>query len=130
MKLKRLGIFWLPSAWLEDGWLTSRTVATLFFLSAICVIVAVPIFLGRVDFTNMSFWRRLPWGIFGILGPFGIGFIWFGMWRYWVRLDNSNVKVKRAWFVALLVGFWYASCLYYFFVYIPQVVRKRRAVGV
>lgn len=72
----------------------------------------------------MSFWTRLPWGILGVLGPIGLLFLWFGMWRYWVRVDDSNLWAKRAWFVVLLVGFWYGSVLYYLFAYLPQVIRR------
>jgi len=62
-----------------------------------------------------------------VLGVPAAFFLCLGMWRYWVRLDDSNPWAKRAWFFLLLVGLWWASCLYYFLVYLPQVVRKQRS---
>lgn len=88
-----------------------------------------PVFLGRVDPKSLSFWLRLPLSILGVLGPIALFFLWFGMWRYWVRIDSSKVYAKRLWFVVLLVGFWYGSCLYYFFVYRPQAIQKRGREG-
>ena len=127
MRLQRIGPFWLPSSWLRDNWLVSRSTPILFLLSAICVVALTPVFRGSVDPSKMSFWQRLPWGILGILGPIGLFFLWFGMWLYWVRLDDSNAWAKRVWFLVLLVGLWWGSCLYYFFVYLPQVIRKQRS---
>ena len=126
MRFERVGIFWLPAFWLRDHWLTSRLSVKLFFLSAILVIAITPVFLG-VDTTKMTFWQRLPWGILGIVGPFGMFFLWLGMWRYWVRIDKSRPRMKRIWFGVLLFGFWWGSVLYYFLAYFPQVNRRRRS---
>jgi hypothetical protein len=81
-------------------------------------------FMGRIDTTKMSFWMRLPWGLMGIVGPIGLFFLLLGMWRYWMRLDDSGPAAKRFWFFVLLVGFWYGSVLYFYSVYLPQVFRK------
>ena len=126
MQFQRVGIFVLPSSCLRNDWLISRLSTALFFVSAVLVIAMTPVFLG-LDTTKMTFWQRLPWGILGIVGPLGIIFLWLGMWRYWVRLDNSKVWIKRISFIVLLLGFWWGSCLYYFFAYLPQVIRRRRA---
>jgi hypothetical protein len=72
----------------------------------------------------MSFWSRLPWGILGVLGPVAIFFLWFGMWRYWVRIDRTAGWERRKWFIVLLVGFWWGSCLYCMLVYLPQIYGK------
>jgi hypothetical protein len=127
MPPQQVDIFWHPSSLLRDDRLLSRRFAKLFFLSAILVIALTPVFAG-VDTTKMSFWRRLPWGLLGVFGPIGLLFLWFGMWRYWVRIDNSEAGAKRLWFFVLLIGFWWGSALYCFFVYLPQVFRKTRGV--
>ncbi len=126
MRLQRIGRFWLPGSWLTDDLLVSRWTPIFFLLSAICIVALTPIFRGSVDIEKMSFWMRLPWTILAIFGTFGLFFLWLGMWRYWVRLDDSSVWAKRVWFLILLVGFWWASCLYYFLVYLPQVIRRGR----
>jgi hypothetical protein len=110
----------------KDDWLITRQAARLFVVSTLLVLALTPVFLGKIDTQTMPFWTRLPWGILGILGPIALFFLWFGMWRYWVRIDNSSVWIKRMWFVVLLVGFWWGSCLYCLLVYLPQVLRRSR----
>jgi hypothetical protein len=112
--------------WFKDEWLITRQAAKLFFLSTLLVLALTPVFLGKIDTNTMSFWARLPWGILGILGPIALFFLWFGMWRYWVRIDRSGRWAKRMWFVVLLLGFWWGSCLYCFFAYLPQVSRRAK----
>ena len=112
--------------WFKDEWLITRQAAKLFFLSTLLVLALIPVSLGKIHTNTMSFWVRLPWGILGILGPIALFFLWFGMWRYWVRIDRSGRWAKRAWFVVLLVGFWWGSCLYCLFVYLPRVLRRAR----
>ena len=123
--MRRIGIWWVPNRLSEDDWLTSSKIAKLFFVSSLLVIALTPVFSG-VDTSKMTFWHRLPWGLLGIVGPIALFFLWFGMWRYWLRLDNSRVWAKRVWFFILLIGFWWGSVLYYFFVYLPQIIRKTR----
>jgi hypothetical protein len=128
MQFQRVGIFWVPSSLLRDDWLISRLSMKLFFLSALLVIAMTPIFIG-VDTTKMTFLQRLPWGILGVVGPVGLFFLWLGMWRYWVRLDDSRRWVKQVWFVVLLIGFWWGSVLYFFLVYLPRMIRRERAAA-
>jgi hypothetical protein len=128
MQFQRVGIFWVPSSLLRDDWLISRLSMKLFFLSALLVIAMTPIFIG-VDTTKMTFLQRLPWGILGVVGPVGLFFLWLGMWRYWVRLDDSGRWVKQVWFVVLLIGFWWGSVLYFFLVYLPRMIRRERAAA-
>jgi hypothetical protein len=111
----------------KDDWLATRQAARLFFASTILVLAMTPVFLGRVVTTNMPLWMRIPWGIFGMVGPIALFFLWIGMWRYWVRVDDSKAYAKRLWFLILLLGFWYGSCLYCYFVYLPQVIRSNRS---
>jgi hypothetical protein len=88
--------------WFKDDWLITRQAAKLFAVSTFLVLALTPVFLGKVDTARMSLWSRLPWGILGILGPIALFFLWFGMWRYWVRIDRSVAWAKRLWFVVLL----------------------------
>jgi hypothetical protein len=120
-----VGIFWLPDWLVEDDWLTTRLTNRLFLLSALCVLAFTVEYLLKIDPAKMSFWQRLPFGLTGIVLPFGIIFLWLGMWRYWVRLDNSGPWAKRASFVLLLFGFWWGSLIYYFAVYRPQLNHRR-----
>ena len=66
---------------------------------------------------------------FGMIGAAGGCLLYFSMWFYWDRLDESKTSTKRWWFVVLLLGLCYGSCLYYFFVYRPQVSAFRREIG-
>lgn len=115
--------------WFKDEWLITRKAAKLFLVSAFFVLALTPVFLGMIDTNKLSFWKRLPWGILGVLGPIALFFLWFGMWRYWARIDNATEWAKRVWFLVLLIGFWWGSCLYCFFVYLPQVFRRTRAIA-
>lgn len=126
MEFQRIGPFWLPSALLRDDLLVSRAAATLFFVSTILLLALTPVFLSRVDPRGMSFWMKLPWEILAVIAPIGLFFLFFGMWRYWLRIDNSSKWAKRVWFLVLLLGMWYGSALYYFFAYLPQVMRRLR----
>jgi uncharacterized BrkB/YihY/UPF0761 family membrane protein len=127
MQFQRVGIFWLPSSLLRDDWLVSRLSMKLFFLSALLVIAMTPVFMGVIDTNKMTFLQRLPWGILGVVGPLGLFFLWLGMWRYWVRLDDSKRWMKRVSFAVLLIGFWWGSVLYFFLVYLPRMIRRRSA---
>ena len=110
--------------WFKDRWIVSRQAGKLFLISALIALAMTPIFFGAVDTERMSFWPRLPWALLSIVGPVAVLFLWFGMWRYWFQIDRSARWIKRLWFVILLVGFWWGSCLYCFFVYLPQVFRR------
>ncbi len=118
----------LPPHWkgMADDWLMSSGVAKLFFASTFLVFALFPVLQGWIDLTKMAFWMRISWTILGVLGTCALLFLWFGMWVYWVRLDDSKKSSKRLWFLVLLFGFWYGSCVYCYFIYLPQVIRRRR----
>jgi hypothetical protein len=111
---------------LVDEWLLSSQAAKMFFGSTILVLALLPVFVGRVHPAEMPVWARTSWTLLGMAGTFALFLLWLGMWRYWVQLDDSKAYAKRLWFVVLLFGFWYGSCIYYYFVYLPQVIRRRR----
>jgi hypothetical protein len=115
-KLGPLGIF----SWFSDDWIVSPVARRLFLVSTLLVVAITPFFLGYVDISRMSFWERFPWGILFLVGPLGMFFLWLGMWRYWVRIDDSPPRQKRLWFIILLVGFWWGSCVYFYCVYLRQ----------
>ena len=110
-----------------DSWIITPRAARLFLISVLLVLALIPVFMGRVDTTKMSFWTRLPWGILGIFGPAALFFLYLGMWWYWVRIDNSAKIGKQVWFVVLLFGAVYGSVLYYFCVYWQQTTRRSRS---
>jgi len=111
--------------WFTDNWLSSRQAARLFFVAVVFVLALIPVFLGSVDPARMSLAMRIPWTIVGLVGPVSFFFLWFGMWRYWVRLDHSRAVAKRFWFVIRLFGLCYGGCLYYFLVYRPAGESER-----
>ncbi len=113
--------------WFRENWLVTRHAAKLFLVSTLLVLSLTPLFLGWIDPNRMSFWPRLPLGILWTLAPVALLFLYFGMWRYWIRIDNSSAWLKRMWFIIMLVGLWWGSCLYCYFVYLPQVSRRARA---
>ncbi len=119
MSNEQLGPFGLLNC-LRDDRIASRPTAKLFGFAAISVIFVLPVLLGYVNLTKLPFWQRFPWATLTVLGPIGSIFIWFGMWRYWVRVDDSGVWIKRLSFLVLLVGFWYGAIVYFLCVYIPQ----------
>ena len=112
----------------DDDWFGSREAVVLFSLSAISSIAALALF-AHIHPANMLSWAQLPLGLVSVAGPVGLALIYFGMWVYWVRLDDSAPWNKRAWFLILLLGPWFGSCLYCFFVYLPQVLRKNGRVA-
>jgi uncharacterized BrkB/YihY/UPF0761 family membrane protein len=116
----------MPWDLFKDKWLSSRSALLIFLLSTILAIALIALLWGWVSPAKMSFRERLPWGTLGLLGPIAVLFLYFGMWRYWVRIDDSRVWIKRIWFVVLLIGFWWGSCAYFFLVYAPQVLGRQR----
>ena len=128
MDLQRMGPLAFFS-WFSDDWIVSVIAQRLFLVSTLLVFALTPLFLGQIDVSHMSFSGRLPWGILAIIGPVGMFFLWLGMWRYWARIDDSRQGSKRLWFLVLLIGFWYGSCLYFYFVYCRQVTRRQRPLA-
>lgn len=109
----------------RDDRLTSRGYTALFAISSVLTICVDLVLRSRLDPAKMSFSMRLPLAFVGVFGTLGLLFLYIGMWWYWARLDDSGRWWKRFWFVVLLVGFWNGSILYFLFVYLPQVVRRR-----
>jgi hypothetical protein len=107
--------------WFRDEWLVSQRACRFFLIAVPFVLALTPIFFGWVTVTRVTLWMQFVGGVLGVLGPIAVFFLWLGMWRYWMKLDRSKGPVKRVWFVIMLIGFWYGSILYYFFVYRPQV---------
>jgi hypothetical protein len=97
--------------------------ARLFFLSTLCVLGLTPAFMRAYE-NRPANWIGLPWEALGFLVPIGVLFLFFGMLRYGIRIDNSGVWTKRLWLVILLVGFWWGSIPYYYFVYLAQIIPK------
>jgi len=117
--------WWVPKVF-SDDWLATRLAAILFFFSTFCVLVFTPVF-PNLNASLIYLWQRILSTVLALVVTVGIFFLWIGMWRYWMRLDRSRVWVKRMWFLVLLVGFWWGSCLYYFLGYLPQVIRRARS---
>jgi hypothetical protein len=112
-----------------DRWLVSRTAAALFLVSSLLMIPMAFVFRGSVETANMALWSRLPWAFVGVFGSTGLFFLWFGMWRYWISIDDSAVWIKRIWFFVLLVGFWYGAAIYCLSCYLPRVLRDQPVEG-
>lgn len=110
--------------WFNDNWQVSRQALTLFCISTLFVVALGPIFFGLIYPAKQSRLERLLWGFEGVFGTISLFFLWFGMWRYWVRLDTSTTALKTASFFLLLVGLWFGAIPYCFFVYRPQVLNR------
>ena len=97
-----------------------------FFFVGILFVVATTVisYVPPRDPSKMPLLYRVPWGMFGIFAPVALIGLFLGMWRYWVKFDDSGKWIKRASFVLLLVGFWWGSAVYYFMVYLPQLRRR------
>ena|ERR1700674_2490724 len=110
-----------------DRLLVSRGGMRFFLVGIVCVIaITILLFLSPPDSSKMPLSNRLLWGIFGIIAPVTILGLFFGMWRYWVKFDDSGKWLKRTSFVLLLVGFWWGSAVYYFIVYLPQFYQRQK----
>lgn len=111
---------------MTNAWLTSRQATRVFYIATLLVIALIPVFLGRVNPAGLPFWERLPIGLLGIFGPLAFFTLWIGMWVFWARVDQSTKAARRFWFMVLLIGLCYGSCLYFYFVYRPQVTRLQQ----
>ena len=92
------------------------------------LLITIPQLGGWIEPDEIRAWARIPWAILAMVGVISIFFLWFGMWGYWVKVDDSRKPVRRFWFLVLLVGFWFGAFLYYYGAYLPQVFRKWKAV--
>lgn len=108
----------------RDDLLTTRPAAAIFFLSTLLMPITTAQMFGLVDPSRIPVWGRVPWGIVCMAGTVGLFVLWFGMWLYWVRLDDSKRFFKKIWFVILLLGSGGGACIYYYSVYLPQVFRE------
>lgn len=113
-----------PWDWFDDEWFFTRQAARLFIISTFFVLALTPVFLGGINPQEVSTAGRVLWGVVGISGSISLFFLWIGMWRFWVQADNSTVAARKVWFIILLAGVWWASCLYCYLVYWPQVRKK------
>jgi hypothetical protein len=94
------------------------------FWSAVAVVVLGLALLGGnlavsygADLEHPSLPTRVFFGFVGALGAPAALFLWLAMWYYWVRHDHSSRLRKSMWFIVLLLGAWFGSSLYYFFVF-------------
>lgn len=110
-----------------DEWLTTRRAAKLFFIASLFLAAVTVQMVGWIDPVHMPAWERILWVTLGMAGTAGGFLLWYGMRRYWLRLDDSRASAKRIWFPVVLFGLWWGSCLYYYCVYLPQVLRKWKA---
>jgi hypothetical protein len=110
----------------NDRWIATAQAARIFFSCTLCVAFATPVFLG-LDLARAYSRLGLFKDIAGGVAAAGTLFIWFGMWRYWARVDSHSKWLKRLSFFVLLIGFWWGSCLYFFCGYLPEVLRRTRA---
>jgi hypothetical protein len=98
---------------IPDDWFTSRSAAKLFFFTSAVVVAFTVLLFDWPNPDRVSFWQRIWWGVFGVGGAFSPLFLFFGMRRYWARLDDSRPSKKRIWLPIIIVGAWWGACLYY-----------------
>ena len=110
---------------ISDEWLLSRRAAFCFGIASVIVIALTPILWGGIGSETNNWLMNLLWAVVGIVGALSLVFVWTGMWQYWLRLDSSSKSVRRMWYFALIVGFWYGAILYYLLAYLIQ----RKAAG-
>lgn len=125
MKIQKL---FLPTAWLSDDWFSSPIAATFLFIGALFVIALTACY--NVDLSKLSGWQANVTNVLGGIAAIAILSLYWCMWAYWTRIDDSTPAAKRVWFAILLVGVVWGSALYYFSVYLPQVLRRRRRTEV
>jgi len=114
---------------LGEDWLCSRRAAKTFLLATVLIFPTSLQMLGKVTPESLPLWAQYPWLFICVVGTAALFFLWFGMWRYWAKLDHSNRATKRLWFVVLLFGLWIGACFYFYGAYLPQVIRQWREVS-
>ncbi|MGH9790674.1 MAG: hypothetical protein ACRD5W_05640 [Candidatus Acidiferrales bacterium] len=102
----------MPWDLFDDDWLMTRRACWLFITSTFFVLALTPVFLGWIDADNITLAERVMFGVLGIAGSVSLFFLWIGMWRFWVRVDQSPAMARKLWFLDLLRGFWWGSCVY------------------
>jgi hypothetical protein len=112
-----------------DEWLTTRRAAKLLFLATLLLPTATVQSFGWANPSDMRMWEKVVWCILAVADVLAILFLWLGMCRYWVRLDDSRAFAKRIWFPVVFFGLWWGAGLYHYCVYLPQVLCKWRSEG-
>jgi hypothetical protein len=110
---------------IRDDQIVSRRAVRFFVASSLFVVGLTAFLLTGIDPAKLPFWYRLPITILVMLAVVATFSVWIGMWRFWIRLDRSSKAIRRMWFVLLLIGFWWSSCLYLYIVYFPTVRKKQ-----
>lgn len=109
-----------------NSWLASKAAAILFAVSSLFAIGLSPVLWGTINIPeHAGALENVGWGLLGIVGTLGTFFIWGGMWAYWTQCDMSRPRIKRVWFLVLLVGFWYGAILYYLLKYLPNELGRK-----
>jgi uncharacterized BrkB/YihY/UPF0761 family membrane protein len=117
---------WGPYFWFKDNWIVGRFAARLFSFSAVLIVVWTVAFAvvsrhGTSANQTRPIWHEL-WTCLDIGVVLPIFFLWFGMWRYWLRVDRSKPWIKRLSFVALLLGAWWGATVYCLAIYLPRTL--------
>jgi hypothetical protein len=106
-----------------DQWLVTRRAAALFFLSTIYLMPLTVLLLHGIDIAHRSEGYKFALDLSGSIGAIAVFFLWFGMLRFWMRLDRSPRWPHRLWLIILVLGFWIGACFYCLIVYLPNIVR-------
>lgn len=117
---------WGPYFWFKDTWIVGRLAVRLFSFSAVLVLVWTVAFVAVSRYgvgKNPTFpLGHVLWKYLDVRVVLPIFFLWFGMWRYWLRIDQSRPWIKRLSFAALLFGVWWGASVYCLAVYLPRTL--------
>lgn len=100
-----------------DEWFGAKRARRLFSAAAALVVTGTAVLCFPIP-AEPRFAVKLVLGLAGVLAGLSVFFLWSGMWQYWIRRDPSSRLARRAWFVILLVGFWYGAVAYCLCVYL------------
>jgi hypothetical protein len=107
-------------SWLSDDWLLSKKAHASFALSAALIVgMTVAICFDLPD-QNRSLLEDILWGALGVAAAVSAFYLWGGMWRHWIRQEQSRGISSRTWRIVLTVGVFYGAVLYYVLEYIPS----------
>jgi hypothetical protein len=67
---------------------------------------------------------RILGGALGVLGAPAALVLWVGMVAFCIRVDDSPVSAKIAWFILFFIAAWFGSAAYFFRVYRKQALRR------
>jgi hypothetical protein len=113
---------------MNDDWLLSKRAAR-YFVFCIVATAALTLYMytGNYAVRSADLHGYVRWTVeiavdaLVVVGVIGELTLWLGMWRYWVRLDNSDSRTKKIWFVVLLFGLWFGGIVYCLAVYQRQL---------